>query len=49
MMKPNSTLALEIKEAKSVMGLIDSLEELDDVNQVYHNLEITDDLIAQFA
>ncbi|MEM7530730.1 MAG: YebC/PmpR family DNA-binding transcriptional regulator [Chloroflexota bacterium] len=49
MMKPNSTLALEINEATSVMRLIDSLEELDDVNQVYHNLEITDDLIAQFA
>jgi YebC/PmpR family DNA-binding regulatory protein len=48
-MKPNSTMTLSPDEATSVMNLIEALEELDDVSEVYHNLELTDDLVAQFA
>ena len=48
-MKPNSTLELGTDEATSVLNLIDALEELDDVSQVYHNLELTDEVMAQFA
>lgn len=48
-MKPNTTLELEAEQAAQVMGLIENIEELDDVNQVYHNLELTDALIEQFA
>ena len=29
--------------------MIEALEELDDVNKVYHNLELTDEMVAQFA
>ncbi len=47
--KPNTTLSLEADEAASVLGLIEALEELDDVNAVYHNLELTDEVVAQFA
>jgi YebC/PmpR family DNA-binding regulatory protein len=48
-MKPNSTITLPPDEATSVMNLIEALEELDDVNEVYHNLELTDELVAQYA
>lgn len=49
MLKPNTTLALESDQGASVLNLIDSLEELDDVDSVYHNLELTDEMVAQFA
>lgn len=48
-MKPNSTIELAAAEATSVMNLVEALEELDDVSSVYHNLEITDELVAQLA
>ncbi len=41
---PNSETALDIDKSKSVLKLIDGMEELDDVNNVYHNLEMTDEL-----
>ena len=43
---PNNTEALDIDAAKKVLRLIDVIEEDDDVQDVYHNLEMTDDLIA---
>ncbi len=48
-MKPNMSAELEIEEAIAVLKLIEALEELDDVNNVYHNLEMTDEVVAQFA
>lgn len=47
MMKPKNTTTLEPKEALSVMGVIDNLEELDDVTNVYSNLDMNDELMAQ--
>jgi YebC/PmpR family DNA-binding regulatory protein len=49
MLKPNTTLSLESDQASTVLNLIESLEELDDVADVYHNLELTDEMVAQFA
>ncbi len=49
MLKPNTTLTLEGEQATSVLNLIESLEELDDISDVYHNLELTDEMVAQFA
>jgi transcriptional/translational regulatory protein YebC/TACO1 len=49
LLKPNTTLALDAEQAQAVINLIDALEELDDVSHVYHNLELTDELMAQFA
>jgi len=49
MLKPNTTLAVESDQGATVLNLIDSLEELDDVDNVYHNLELTDEMVAQFA
>jgi transcriptional/translational regulatory protein YebC/TACO1 len=48
-MKPNATLAIGAEEAGAVLGLIEALEELDDVNKVYHNLELTEEMVAQYA
>jgi len=45
---PKITLSLDEKGALSNMNLIDALEELDDVQQVYSNLEISDELMAAY-
>jgi len=42
---PKETTVLELDSAKKVMRLIDLFEEDDDVQAVYHNLEITDELM----
>jgi YebC/PmpR family DNA-binding regulatory protein len=49
MLRPNTTLTLEADQALAVLNLIEALEELDDVSDVYHNLELTDEMVAQFA
>lgn len=43
---PTTTKALEVSKAKAVLKLIDKMEEDDDVNVVYHTLEMTDELAA---
>ena len=43
---PTTTKALDVDKAKSVLKLIDKMEEDDDVNVVYHTLEMTDELAA---
>jgi transcriptional/translational regulatory protein YebC/TACO1 len=47
-MVPQSTVALDRKQSFQNMNLISSLEELDDVQQVYSNLDISDELMASF-
>lgn len=49
MMIPNTTIELGNEEASAILHLIEALEELDDVNKVYHNLELTEEMVAQFA
>jgi YebC/PmpR family DNA-binding regulatory protein len=41
---PNTTETLDVDSAKKVMKLIDVFEDDDDVQNVYHNLEITDEI-----
>jgi YebC/PmpR family DNA-binding regulatory protein len=43
---PNNTETLDVESAKKVLKLVDVIEEDDDVQAVYHNLEMTDELIA---
>ena len=43
---PNNTESLDVVTAKKVLKLIDVIEEDDDVQEVFHNLEMTDDLVA---
>lgn len=49
MLKPNTTMTLEPEQATAVLNLLEALDELDDVSNVYHNLELTDELVAQYA
>jgi len=42
---PVDTTTLRLEDGQKVMKLIDKMEEDDDVNAVYHNLEITEELI----
>ena len=44
---PNSTKELDISQSKKVLRLIEHFEEDDDVQNVFHNLEITDELIKE--
>ena len=46
---PKSTIPLEGSDAKKVLNLIDSLEELDDVQGVYANFDISDDVLEAVA
>jgi YebC/PmpR family DNA-binding regulatory protein len=49
-MLPSSTVKLDTAEdAKKVLRLIDALDELDDVQEVYANFDIADDLLASLA
>ena len=43
---PNDTKKLDIESAKKVLRFIEILEDDDDIQNVYHNLEITDELAA---
>lgn len=44
---PRTTVQLEQEQAKKVLKLIDMLEEDDDVQNVFHNLELTEELMAE--
>lgn len=48
-MVPKTTIQLDSKDALAVLKLMERLEELDDVQRVYTNLELSDDLVAEFA
>jgi YebC/PmpR family DNA-binding regulatory protein len=47
-MIPKNTLQLGEDETFKVMNVINALEDLDDVQQVYSNLDITDELMEKF-
>ncbi len=48
-MLPSSTIKLTGNDAKQLLGLIEALEEHDDVEQVYANFDIPDEIIEQMA
>jgi len=48
-MKPNQLIQLSASEAQQLLNFVESLDELDDVANVYHNLELTDELVAELA
>lgn len=47
-MRPTTLVQPEEKEALTAMRLIERLEDLDDVQKVYSNLDITDEVAAKF-
>lgn len=46
-MIPSSTIKVAGGEAKQVLGLVEALEEHDDVQQVYANFDIPDEILEQ--
>ena len=42
---PKDTVTLGIDEAKKIMRIIEAFEEDDDVQNVFHNMELTDELV----
>ncbi len=48
-MEANSPLSMDAQAGLTVLTLIENLEELDDVDKVYHNLELTDEMMALVA
>ena len=46
-MRASTSAGLDIKEAGSMIKLLDMLEDLDDVQEVYSNADISDDVLAQ--
>jgi YebC/PmpR family DNA-binding regulatory protein len=47
-MMPKNTLQLDADQTFKVMRVIEALEDLDDVQQVYSNLDISDELMQQY-
>lgn len=47
-MVPKTTMQLGEKETLQVMSVIEALEELDDTQQVYSNLDISDDVMTRY-
>jgi YebC/PmpR family DNA-binding regulatory protein len=46
---PNETKKIDLESAKKVLRLIDTLEDDDDIQFVYHNLEMTDELANELS
>ena len=46
-MRASTSAELNVKEAGSMIKLLDMLEDLDDVQEVYSNADISDDVLAQ--
>jgi len=44
---PNDTKALDLESAQKILKVIDQFEDDDDVQQVFHNLEITEELMGE--
>jgi len=45
-MEPTNATVVSVEDAKKVMRLVDKLEELDDIQNVYHTMELTDEIAA---
>ena len=46
-MEADVKVSLNLEDTKKVLDLIDMLEDLDDVQEVYHNLDISEEVMAQ--
>ncbi|MBN2847875.1 MAG: YebC/PmpR family DNA-binding transcriptional regulator [Coriobacteriia bacterium] len=45
-MEPLTTTLVSVEDAKKVLRLVDRLEDLDDIQTVYHTMELTDEIAA---
>ncbi len=45
-MEPTTETSVGVSDAKKVLRLVDQLEELDDIQSVYHTMELTEEIAA---
>jgi len=48
-MRPSTLVPVQAREAESTLKLLDVLDELDDVQQVYSNVDLPDELLEESA
>lgn len=48
-MVPTNELALEVDDTLQVMKVIEALEDLDDVQEIYSNLQLSEEAVEQYA
>lgn len=48
-MQPSTNVDLQLDDAEKVMRLVDMLEDLDDVQNVYNNADFSDEVMAQLG
>ena len=48
-MSPATSVDLGLEDAEKVMRLVDTLEDLDDVQNVYTNADFSDEVMAQLT
>ena len=48
-MRPSTTISPEPDDARRIFRLLEMLEDLDDVQQVYSNVEISDEILAELG
>ncbi len=48
-MQPATSVNLELEDAEKVMRLVDMLEDLDDVQNVYNNADFSDEVMAKLG
>jgi len=48
-MRPSTNVSLGVEEAGTIVRLLDMLEDLDDVQQVYSNADISEEVMGQLA
>ena len=46
-MEPANRIELNLEDAEKFMKLIDRLEDLDDTQEVYHNADISDEILSE--
>ena len=46
---PNNTKSISAEQAKDVLKLLDLLEENGDVQQVFHNMTLTEEILASMV
>ena len=47
--KPQNTVPVDEEKAQSLMKLVDSLDDDDDVQNVYTNFEVSDEVLAKLS
>jgi transcriptional/translational regulatory protein YebC/TACO1 len=47
--KPTNTTEVDAEKAQSLFGLVEALEDLDDVQDVFTNMEVSDEVMSDLA